>query len=30
MFDRFKSIAKSYIPRLRKAVDKAVAFVKRN
>lgn len=30
MFDQFKSIAKSYIPRLRKAVDKAVAFVKRN
>lgn len=30
MFDKFKSIAKSYIPRLRKAVDKAVAFVKRN
>lgn len=30
MFDQFKSIAKSYIPRFRKAVDKAVAFVKRN
>ena len=30
MFDQFKSIAKSYIPRLRNAVDKAVAFMKRN